>query len=236
MKISLIIPAFNEEKRIGDCLDAALRSGGGMLREIIVVDNASTDRTAAEAAKRAGVRVVREDAKGVQHARQRGFREATGDILAYLDADTRMPAGWCEHVLGEFARDPNLACISGPYVYYDIPRWQQFLVRIYWYLAMPLYFVIGYMAVLGNLAIRRDVLEKMGGFDTSIDFYGDDTDTSRRAKQFGAMKFMPGLVMETSGRRLSGQGLLKTAFTYALNFFSGAFLHRPATITHEDIR
>ena len=101
---------------------------------------------------------------------------------------------------------------------------------------MPLYFSIGYMAVIGNLAIRRDTLEKMNGLDASIKFYGDDTDTARRARQFGQVKFKPSFVIYTSGRRLIGQGLLKTAYLYIMNFLSEVFAHQPATKKYVDIR
>src|SRR5689334_22582165 len=102
LKISLIICAYNEEKYLGDCLDSAIKNSNGNFFEIIVVDNASTDNTKLIAEKRPGVRVVKEERKGLTRARQRGYEEAKGDILAYLDADTKMPKGWVERVIKEF--------------------------------------------------------------------------------------------------------------------------------------
>lgn len=115
-KISLIIPAYNEEKYVGACLEHAIKNSGGKFFEIIVIDNASTDRTRETAEKFPGVRVVREEKKGITRARQRGFMEAQGDILAFIDADTHMPSGWCEMVLKEFTDNPHFACLSGPYM------------------------------------------------------------------------------------------------------------------------
>lgn len=236
-KISLIIPAHNEEKYIGTCLDCAIKNSGNNFFEIIVVNNASSDETQREAEKRQGVRVVNEPQKGLTYARQRGFTEARGDILAYVDADTQMPARWCETVLEEFENNPDLACLSGPYIYYDLPKYQQFLVKMYWYLgALPAYLIVGYMTIGGNFAIRRDILEKMEGFDTSIEFYGEDTNIARRANTFGKVKFKPSFAMQTSGRRLSGQGVLKTTGLYIINFVSEAALRRPVTKEHRDIR
>lgn len=236
MKISLVIPAHNEELYIESCLDHAIRHGAEGLYEIIVVDNASTDATSDRAKRYPGVRVVHEEKKGLTHARQRGFSEAQGTLLAYIDADTRMPAGWVDTVAKEFADNPKLAVLSGPYVYYDIPAWQRLLVRMYYLGAMPLYFLTGYMATGGNFVIRRDILEKMNGFDTSIAFYGEDTDLARRAHAFGKVKFKPSFIMHTSGRRLSGQGIAKTALIYSSNYLSEAVLRHPATKKYKDIR
>lgn len=237
LSVSLIIPAYNEEKYIGACLDYVFKNSGGAFFEIIVVDNASRDRTREIAQHFPDVKIAYEERKGLTRARQRGFEEARGDILAYIDADTRMPAGWAETIAKEFERDKNLASLSGPYVYYDIPAWKQFLVDIYWNLfAIPLYFIIGYMVVGGNFAIRKKTLQKMGGFNESIEFYGEDTDIARRAHKFGKVKFKPSFKMHTSARRLAGQGLLRSAFLYAFNFISEVVAKRPITKKYIDIR
>jgi glycosyltransferase involved in cell wall biosynthesis len=237
LKISLIIPAYNEELYIGDCLKYAIKSSQSSFFEIIVVNNASTDRTVEIAQKFVGVRVVNEPNKGLTYARQRGFLEAKGNVLAYIDADTRMPSGWYNRVEREFSSNSNLACLSGPYVYYDLNPLFKYLVSLYWYiLALPMYFFVGYMTVGGNFAIRRDVIEKMNGFDTTITFYGEDTDIARRASKFGKVKFMARLFMNTSGRRLSHEGFFKTGFVYAKNFLSEVFMHKPVTNEYKDIR
>ncbi|MDB5194466.1 MAG: putative glycosyltransferase, partial [Parcubacteria group bacterium] len=93
LKISLIVPAYNEEKSIELCLEHAISNSNGDLYEILVIDNASTDKTALIAASIRGVRVVREEKKGLTRARQRGYIEAKGNILAFIDADTEMPKG-----------------------------------------------------------------------------------------------------------------------------------------------
>lgn len=236
-KVSLIICAYNEEKYIGECLDLAIKSSGGNFFEILVIDNASTDRTNEVAKKRPGVRVVREEKKGLTRARQRGFMEARGDILTFIDSDTHMPEKWLETVIREFKQNPNLAVLSGPYVYYDIPKWQQFLVKLYWYiLAMPIYWIVGYMTVGGNFAIKKETLEKMSGFDTTIEFYGEDTNIARRAHEFGKVKFKPNFIMYTSGRRLTGQGVFSTATAYIFSYISEAFFHKTVNKEYKDIR
>ncbi len=92
------------------------------------------------------------------------------------------------------------------------------------------------MAMGGNLVIKKETLEKMGGFDTSIVFYGDDTDTSRRASKFGKMKFSIGFATYSSSRRLKQQGVLATNIKYIRNYFSQVFLHKSVDHTNETFR
>jgi len=236
LKISLIIPAYNEEKYIEACLEHAIKNSNGKLHEIIVVNNASTDKTEEITQKYLGVKVVREDKKGITYARQRGFMESTGNILANIDADTQMPEGWIDQIIFEFKQNKKIVCLSGPYVYYDIPKFKSFLIKIYWILSIPIYWMIGYMAVGGNYVIKRETLEKMNGYDTNIEFFGEDTNTARRASKFGKVKFKLKFAMYTSGRRLIKDGIFKNLIIYISQFFSETIFHKPAIKKHKDIR
>lgn len=237
MKVSLVIPAHNEEKYLGRCLSSVLKYRHDCLHEIIVVDNASSDSTTFVASAFSGVRVVREEKKGLTRARQRGFETASGDIIAYVDADTELPPRWLEIVDREFSADAGLVCLSGPYRYYDFSLFGNFLVKLFWYcVAFPTYLLTGFMAVGGNFAARRSAIEKIGGFDTSIAFYGEDTDIARRLHKVGKVKFKLSFFILTSPRRFSGQGFFRTGLIYGLNFFSEAILHRPITKEYKDIR
>ena len=235
--ISLIIPAYNEEKYIGTCLDYVMKNGHGRFHEIIVVDNNSTDHTIEIASSFPGVKVIEEKEKGVTKTRQRGAEEATGDLLAFMDADTQMQPEWIDVILFEFRENPKLVCLSGPYLYYDFKRWMQIVSTFFWYvIAIPTSWLIGYMAIAGNLIIKKSTLDAMHGLDTTIVFYGDDTDTVRRAKQFGDVKFSRKLIMPTSCRRFTTQGVVNTNFQYFLNFFSEVFIHKPVTKEYTDFR
>ena len=235
--ISLVIPAYNEEGSIETCIDFAKENSKCKFDEIIVVNNASTDTTKSIALSIDGVCVVDENKKGPTHARQKGFTVATGELIAFVDADTRMPKNWLDYALKEFDENPNLVCLSGPYEYFDLPRFQQILTWIYWrILGIPMYWITGFLVVGGNFVIKKSTLTAMDGFDISIPFFGDDTNIARRAKKFGKVKFSLKLSMATSGRRLRGEGVLHTAWNYMINFLGEAFLHRPLTTEYKDIR
>ncbi|HSX16102.1 MAG TPA: glycosyltransferase family A protein [Candidatus Saccharimonadales bacterium] len=102
VNISIIIPAYNEERHLARCLDAVAAQTRGPY-EVIVVDNNSTDRTAAIAKKHKFVKLLHEPRQGVVFARNRGFDAARGNIIARIDADTVLPPDWLERVAAFYA-------------------------------------------------------------------------------------------------------------------------------------
>jgi GT2 family glycosyltransferase len=135
-----------------------------------------------------------------------------------------------------FATDPTLVLVSGPYRFYDASLRHQYLSAFYWRAAAILARVTGVMAVGGNMVIRKDALHSIGGFDTRLTFYGDDTDIARRLRRVGRTVFRTNLWLFSSARRLKKHGLLISGFLYVINYFSELIFHRPATKTHENIR
>ncbi|MEK7110422.1 MAG: glycosyltransferase family A protein [Patescibacteria group bacterium] len=244
MKISFVIPAYNEEHHLGACLESIMRELDGERHdvEIIVVDNDSTDRTAEVARRYPGVRVVAESHKGIVWARARGFREATGELIANVDADAMLTPGWIERVFREFERHPRLVCISGPLIYHDLSPGIRFLVKLFYgfgfffYLLARFVFRSGSLVQGGNFVLRREALERAGGFDTTIDFYGEDTDIARRLSRLGPVKFTFGLPMLSSGRRLAEEGVLAIGLRYAANYLWVLFSGKPLTTASRDVR
>lgn len=237
MNISIVVPAYNEEKYIGDCLASIIANRTKDISEIIVINNASTDRTSAVAEKFPGVRVVTEPHKGLTHARQRGLMEAKGDLIAYLDADTRMPPEWAVIVKKEFTEHPEMVSLSGPFHYYDLPREKKILAEGLWAIsAMPVFWTIGFMVLGANFIAKREALVQIGGFNTAISFYGEDTDIAWRLSKAGKVKFSMKFFIIGSGRRLLEEGIIQTFWRYSLNYFSVALYHKPLTKQHKDIR
>ncbi len=231
MTISLVIPAYNEEEYIGACLDSALENSHGKFKEIIVVDNASTDHTGDIARKRPGVVVIREDRKGTGHARQTGLEHATGEFVAYMDADTRVPEQWFGMVEAIFSKDPGIVLLSGPYRYYDsswYKRWTQYAL---WWISAPLvYRLVGYMALGGNIVVKRGALLRAGGISRDITFYGDDTDLARKMHTVGKVVWRMDFFVYASMRRFNNGGIFKTNLIYALNYIWPVVFNRPYTL------
>ena len=243
-QLSFVIPAYNEEALIGACQESVLAEvkRSGIDAEVVVVNNASVDRTGEIARGFAGVKVVDEPKKGLVNARHAGFENSTGPLVANIDSDTLVPEGWLTTVIREFSANPKLVCLSGPYVYYDMSLWNRFLIRLFYVLTWLIYVLnhyvlrVGSVVQGGNFVFRRDAWLKAGGFDTSIAFFGEDTDVAVRLSKVGKVKWTWGLPMKTSGRRLEKEGVFKTASTYTLNFFWVTFRGKPATVDYTDIR
>ncbi len=231
MTISVIIPAYNEEHYIGSAIESVLQHAPRSLLEIIVVCNACTDRTADVALRYPKVRVVHEPRKGTGYARNTGFKEAKGDILAYVDADARIPADWFPTLENEFKNDPSLVSLSGPSRFYDLAEWKDTLVYLLWWkmCAVPGHHYGRFAIAGGNFVVRRTALEAIGGFDTSIPFWGDDTNLGRRLRQTGTAKFTTSFSNYSSARRLRAEGALKLSANYAMNYISQAYFQKTFT-------
>ena len=242
--ISFVVPAYNEEALLPRCLAAiaAEIARSTAAAEIIVVDNASTDRTGGVASRTPGVRVVEEAERGLVPARRAGCRAARGRLIANIDADTILPEGWLEQAQAEFARDPNLVGLSGPYIYYDAPRRVRIAAAGFYRFAFVAYVLVrfvmraGSMMQGGNFVVRRDALEAAGGFESEFRFYGEDTDIARRLSKVGAVKFTFRLAAFSSGRRFANEGVVRVGITYTANFFWATFRKRPFTEEWRDFR
>ena len=164
------------------------------------------------------------------------------ELVANIDADTIVPPGWLDVVFGEFEKDDQLVCLSGPYVYYDLSFWNQVLIGMFYGLTKLIYAVnryvlrVGSVVQGGNFVLRRDAWIKAGGFNREIKFYGEDTDVAVRLSKVGKVKWTFALPMLTSGRRLEKEGVFRTAGRYTLNFFWVTFRGKPATTEYTDIR
>jgi glycosyltransferase involved in cell wall biosynthesis len=243
-QLSFVIPAYNEEALIGPCLQSVLDEikRSGVDAEVVVVNNASVDRTAEIARGFQGVRVIDEPKKGLVNARHAGFENSTGELVANIDSDTLVPEGWLTTVVESFARDPKLVCLTGPYIYYDLSAWNRFLVRLFYGVTWLIYFVnhyvlrVGSVVQGGNFVFKRAAWQQVGGYDRSIEFFGEDTDVAVRLSKVGGVKWTFALKMKTSGRRLEKEGVFRTAGTYTLNFFWVTFRGKPATKEYTDIR
>ena len=198
MNISVVIPAFNEEKRIGACLKTVLNQTKPPF-EVIVVDNNSTDHTAA-IAKEMGATVIVEKAQGITFARNAGFNQARGDVIARTDADTIVPHDWIETIDSHFESDRTLDAISGPAI---------FGIRVFTPLVRLLVFesnkkIFGHYGLYGpNFAVRKSAWEKVRDeVCLDDDKVHEDTDIAIHIGKYGKIGYDKELKVRTSARRL----------------------------------
>lgn len=244
MKISFVIPAYNEEAILGQCLKSIFREIEKTKcdAEVIVVDNASTDKTSEIARSFPGVKLVFEPQKGISPARHAGYLAAEGKLIANVDADTMLTPGWIEKVLKEFSQNPKLVALSGPFLYHDMSAFTRALTRTFYGLSFAVYilnnhiFRISSMLQGGNYVIRRTALDKLGGYDLKYDFWGEDADMARRLHPLGRVKFTFRLPIFSSGRRLAKEGTFRTGWKYTLNYFGVVLLKKPVTKKYQNIR
>jgi glycosyltransferase involved in cell wall biosynthesis len=205
MKISVVIPAYNEEQLIGDCL-RCLNKQTVAPDEIIVVDNNCTDKTA-EIAKSMGATVIKEPKKGVIFARNTGFDAARGNIILRTDADTRPPNDWIEKIRDTFL-SKEVDGVTGLVRVYDLPPGSTFFAQL---LASTVkFFNHGKDLMIGpNMALTRDMWKQIREYvcmdQTQVH---EDYDISLWIQVFDGDVFLdPTNIVEMSGRRIKGDPL-----------------------------
>lgn len=180
MLLSVIVPAFNEERYLPQSLQSLQRTiaecGCGV--ELIVVDNASTDRTA-EIARASGAEVINEPVHNVARVRNTGAAAARGDVLVFVDADTIVPPGFLDSVREAMA-DPM--CLGGSA---DIVhRVQSRILRAYLRAWRWLGFKLG-MAQGAAQFCRASAFRVLNGYDEA-QFMGEDVDFYWRLRELSA--------------------------------------------------
>jgi glycosyltransferase involved in cell wall biosynthesis len=233
-EITFIVPCYNEEEYIRDCIRSIKRAASNIQYEIIVVDNNCTDNTS-DIARDEGVIVLTEERKGVVFARQTGYENAKYDLIANIDADSRIPENWVDIAL-KHIRSEKVAAVTGPLVYDDASIRLRIATRIYYYLAYFSNLFIGVFLQGGNCLIKKKYLDELNGYDTSIAFYGEDTMTAKRLYKYGKIKFVMNLNLYSSSRRLQKQGVMKTTWLYLINYFYVTFRNKSYSNDYKDFR
>ncbi|WP_104167671.1 glycosyltransferase family 2 protein [Arthrobacter sp. SX1312] len=210
--VSLVIPAFNEQATIRRCLLAAIHQTVPA-KQIIVVDNGSTDGTGAVVARMqedhpgTGIMLLQQNAEqGIIPTRDFGFQEAGGEVLGRIDADSLVEPDWVEQVQQAFM-DPDIAAVTGPVIYYDMP-WRRLglkadnaVRKVVMRWASPRYpFLFG-----SNMAIRRSAWQQIQSHtcrDASDEMH-EDIDLSLHLSDNGLrIAYLSTMVAGVSARRL----------------------------------
>ena len=182
MHLSIVIPAFNEEQLILDCLNSIRDSINanakpGFTHEVIVVDNNSTDKTS-ELATQAGARVVFEPINQIGRARNAGAAVATGDWLLFVDADSLLNPGMVADILQMIASDRYVGCGSVMFMP-DLPWWGSAAMKLWTLFSVTFRWASGALVVC-----RTDAFREVGGFNQEL-FAADEIDLSELLKKWG---------------------------------------------------
>ena len=182
MTFSVVIPAYNAESKLGECLKACLMQRG-FAPEVIVVDDGSTDDTA-RIAGTFPVHYIAGEHRGPAAARNLGARSAKGDIIVFTDADCVPESDWLERLAVKF--EEGVVAVGGTYA---IANPDSRLARmIQGEIAMRHSGFGDEVDFLGsyNLAVRREAFESVGGFDETYTMAsGEDNDLSYRLGETG---------------------------------------------------
>jgi glycosyltransferase involved in cell wall biosynthesis len=211
-KVSFIIPALNEEKRIGDLIDNIRMLRDEFLYEVIVSDAYSTDKTA-EIAQKKGAVVVndRKNApKTIANGRNTGARHATGDIFIFCDADTviKDPGNFLMQVFSVFQ---NQDIIGGAPSLRIFPEETILKDKIFHFLFNNIvrFSFTTKVPICGGQCqiVRRSAFEKVAGYNDNI-VHGEDSDFFRRLRKCGRLYFFSKLVVYESPRRYRNFGYI----------------------------
>lgn len=222
--VSVVVPAYNEAKFIRRTLESLISQDYDNF-ELIVVDNNSTDDTAA-IVRSYGARLISQPLLGVGRARQAGFMAARGEIIATTDADTIVPANWLTAIAKQFGENKDLAAYGGLYTFHSGPKIIGFIFRAiaYWLWFLDKQFNRGWSLPGANMAVRKAAFIKVGGFNTNLQI-GEDAELSQRLKTVGSVFLDKTFLVSTSGRRYR-KGWPSAAYAYLPNAISRVMLNR----------
>lgn len=193
--ISVVVCTYNGSRTIKDGLEALKRQRYPRF-EVIVIDDGSTDATAALAAKYE-VRLIRVANGGLSSARNIGWRAAGGEIVAYLDDDAAPDVDWLTYLAAGFKRE-DIAGMGGPNLAWPSDGWLATCVDHS--PGNPTHVLLTDQLAEHlpgcNMAFRRSWLEAVGGFDNQFRIAGDDVDLCwRLLERGGKLGFSPGAMV-----------------------------------------
>ncbi len=233
LNVTVIVPTWNEEKYLHKCLRSLKDQGCNRPTEVIVVDGGSTDRTASIAAEYAD-KVLVERGKPVGAARNIGAKEASGDILAFIDADTIACGNWSSEIVRTLKMNPAAVGVTGPTLPYEGSRLDELAYHVATGWVQRLSLRLGLPHVAGfNCAYRKESFWEAGGFDEQRQI-SEDIMLSMRIRHQGPILFNPDMLAYTSIRRIQNYGYPYLTTYYAINWATMLLFNR--TLAYPKVR
>ncbi len=222
VSVSVVTPALNEVDNLRLYFNA-LSNQTFLPKEIIVVDHNSQDKTYKVATsfisrfKSLGVnlKVLQEKKPGIANARNTGWFKATQPIIASIDMDCRPDKYWIETIWKCFQNDKEISAITGKVIMPDGPFIVKLLTYLDWYRLLFYFLKVLYgfpHFPTSNVAVKKDVFVKVGGFDRNIKSINDldDIDLSSRISLSHKIRYCSRMIITTSFRRYKRGNALKT--------------------------
>lgn len=199
LKVSVVIPAYNEERYIRRCLESLGRQEV-LPDEIIVVDNNCIDKTI-EICKEFPVKVIQERRQGMIFARNSGFNSARYKIIARTDADAILPKDWIKKIKQNFSAN-NIDALGGAVFFYDLPLSLKFFWEVFVFVGGRI--LKGNVLIGPNMVITKNTWKKIRNKvclnETRVH---EDTDlTIHIQKNGGIINYDKSLLVGMSGRRI----------------------------------
>jgi len=190
--VTFVVPAWNEELHLSRCLESIRRlhaPPGACVREVIVVDNQSTDQTPA-IARRLGACVISVPPGRVSLARNAGARAATGDWIAFVDADCELPTDWLQRCADHLSDDHVVAAggAAGPPP--PAAGWVERSVHLLSQASAPSQPTAVRWLASFNILIRKAAFDRVGGFDDRLASC-EDCELSYRLAESGQLIYDP---------------------------------------------
>ena len=216
MRISVIVPTFNEGKTVSRCLESVKKQTFKDY-ELVLVDGHSKDDTV-EVAKKYVDRVIFDEGKGTPAARNFAVKKVSSEILVFVDGDTMVPENYLEVVDKAFKKD--VVGVGGPL----LPEGGTFTDKLIFFICADLlrriFSLLGSHHFSGaSCAYQRKAYLEAGGFRTDLDML-DDVELSIRMGKYGKEKFEPKMLAVTSIRRTKQKGHTSTVKMYLQGYLS----------------
>ncbi|MGA9140137.1 MAG: glycosyltransferase [Methanocella sp.] len=215
MDISVVIPAFNEEKYIETCLKSLRNQKFDGNFEIIVADDSSEDNTVKIAEKYAD-KVVVHQRGSISYGRQKGAEAARYPAIAFSDSDTYIAPNWLSELSSSLEQKDAVGVhgqlmpldgnsVENNFCRYVLPPYSSFMVRI------------NQPSVPGaNFAVTKEAFQKVGGFNTKL-ITAEDVELCKRVKTLGRFFFNPNALVYVSTRRIRKWGYAKVLSFHVTN-------------------
>lgn len=235
--ISVVIPAYNEERAIATCLDALVNQITHYKFEVILVDNNCSDNTVKIAktfTDKLILHIISEEMRGRGAARRAGFENAMGDIIFSTDADTAVPPTWINDFMHVLSTKKCVA-VSGNCRINDCSKTTNTIFN----LLQPV-FMRGYRTLAGyywlsgfSFAIHKDTYIASGGFNENLTAQ-EDVDLTFRVKKVGKIEYLGKTPVIYSGRRFK-HGLFRGLMQY-FTTYTQSFIFHKKNVELSDIR